>query len=818
MCDYFLPHYTKHMKKTAVTLVAMLFATLTFAQKIKTSASGRVVNKVTQAPIEFVNVVLLNKKDSAFIAGTVTDKNGKFSIEDILPGDYLLRCSYIGYTATAIQDLSFSGEQKNIILETINMNTDAKRLDEVVVTSSKSILNTSIDRKSYDVTKDIMAQSGTASDVLKNVPSVEVDMDGNLSLRGAGNVMILIHGQPSPLFSKLNQAEVLQQFPASSIERIEVITNPSARYKPDGTSGIINIILKKNVKGGFNGSIAANAGNRNRYNGSTTLNYNPGKMNVFGTIGIRKDNRNRTNSVTRAYFDSTAEATRGYYTEEGISHTRPLTTLATFGFAYTPNKNNSFGLSGNYSNRSQTKNDVNTKIFSDQTHAYTSYFDRLRYDPENENEKDATAFYEHKFLGEDHSVRVEFNVAKSKDVEENHYQNKYRYPGNYSTFDNTNIFQGSRQQQLTIDYSRSISETEKMEWGYAGSFTQQDFNFYGEYFDFALGSFIKDQVRTNQFLFNQSLHALYGTYQKQYKKFGYSLGLRLEQSVITGHQVTQDTFIHNDYLKLYPTVHFAYQLKENSQLQLNYSRRVNRPEGDDLNPFPEYQDPYNVRAGNAKLLPEIIHSLEFGYKWQNKHISVVPSLYYRYKLNGFTQVTVPLSDSVLLTTLQNLSNDQSLGLELIVSAKVGKWLSSNLSTNFFYNQITATNLGYFGKRDILSFNANFNSTLTITPNTMAQVNATYYSSRVTPQGERYPTFILNIGVRQDFLKKKMSAILTASDLLKTLWQKTALNTTYLKELAIGRRDTQVVYLGVSYRFGKSLKKNKEEKLQIDTGN
>ena len=404
-------------------------------------------------------------------------------------------------------------------------------------------------------------------------------------------------------------------------------------------------------------------------------------------------------------------------------------------------------------------------------------------------------------------------MAVKDEVEDNHYHNVYYFPGTNSTYDNTLIRQGENQQQLTVDYSNPLSESSKLELGYSGSFSQQDFNFYGEYYDPPSAKFVVDKVKTNRFLFNETIHGLYGTYQKSYEKFSYSLGLRLEESIIKGNQVTKDTFINNNYLKLYPTIHLAYQLKT-GQLQLNYSRRVHRPEGDDINPFPEYQDPYNVRAGNAKLLPEIIHSVEFGYKWQDKAFSFVPSLYYRYKQNGFTQVTVPLNDSVLLTTQQNLSNDQSAGLELIFSAKAGKFFSSNLSTNFFYNQINASNLGYFDKKSIISFSTNFNSTLTITKTTMAQVSANYRSARLTPQGKRFATFVLNMGVRQDLFKKKVSVLLAASDILRTLQEKSELNSGYLQQVSIGRRDAQIVYLGISYRFGKLIKKT-EDKMQFD---
>lgn len=215
-----------------------------FAQPGKTNITGTIVDKTSQQPIEFVTVMLLTKKDSATLKGTITDKNGKFIIEEILHGDYLIRYSFIGYDDFTARELKISGEQKNINLGIVELGHDVKKLNEVVVASAKTTLNTSIDRKVYNVDQDIMSKSGTASDILKNIPSVEVDIDGQVSLRGSANVLILINGKISPLMGK-SSAEVLQSLPANSIERIEVITNLSARFRPDGTSGIINIVLKK---------------------------------------------------------------------------------------------------------------------------------------------------------------------------------------------------------------------------------------------------------------------------------------------------------------------------------------------------------------------------------------------------------------------------------------------------------------------------------------------------------------------------------------------------------------------------------------------
>jgi outer membrane receptor protein involved in Fe transport len=798
------------MRKQFILVIGFfIFSLPLFSQNPVHVITGTVQDRSSKKPMEFATVQLLQVSDSSIIETTATDKKGKFVLDKIAAGNYILQFSFIGYEKT-VMTVIVNQQKENIGIVEIGLS--ANNMGEVVVTARRSLLNTSIDRKVYNVTQDIMAQSGSASDILKNIPSVEVDIEGQVSLRGSADVIILINGRPSPLMGK-TKAEVLQQLPANSIERIEVITNPSARYKPDGTSGIINIVLKKNTKSGWNGTTTINTGNSDRYNGGINFNYKPGKLNIFSNYNIRQDSRLRLNNINRIYFDSTGK-TQSYYKEDSRSVAHPLGNIVTIGADYTLSDHNSIGISGNYHYRKQTRNDVVQKFFSDKNNIQASKYNRLRYDPEFEKEKDAAAYWQHNFSKEDHELRVEFNASASDEVEDNHYTNVYYFPAQPSSFDNTLIKQGDNQQQLTIDYSNPLTEDSKLEAGYDGSFNQIDMDFYGEYYDAALGKFVKDIIKTNRFKYSESIHAVYGTYQHSYEAFGYSAGLRLEQVLINGTLVTKDSAISNQYFKIYPTLHLSYKLKK-GELQLNYSRRVNRPEGDNLNPFPEYQDPYNIRAGNPNLLPEITHSVEFGYKWQNDKFSFVPSLYYRYKQNGFTSVTIRLNDSVLLSTQQNLSNDKSTGLELIFSAKAGKFLSANLSSNFFYNQIDASNLGYNNKKSVVSMSTNFNSTVTLTKTTMWQVSCNYRSARLTPQGKLFGSFVFNSGMRQDLFKKKVSVILTASDIFKSLKQKSELNTLFLNQFTTGRRDARIIYLGISYRFGKLTKKQSEEKLQFD---
>lgn len=773
---------------------------------------GSVIEESTGHPLEFVNVVLRNKVDSAIVTGRVTGKTGRFEFLKVSAGEYFLTFSLIGYREKTTSVFVIDAQHKHLNVGEVRLVATEVRLDEVLVTGEKSLYSTSIDRKVYNVDQDLMGKAVSASDLLQNVPSVEVDLDGNVSLRGSSNVLIMLNGKTSPLMNR-NSATVLQQMSASSIERIEVITNPSAKYKPEGTAGIINIVLKKNTTLGVNGNIAANAGNQDRYNGSIRLNYNPGAFNIYGSYGIRKDSRNRINTDNRSQIDAASMLT--FYNENLNSYASPLSHMVSLGFDYRLDRQNQLGLSGNYFYNSFTRTEQSNKLLQNSDRIVIDQYDRNRLDNEYEKEHSLTAFFEHSFPKEDHKLRLELNIARAPEQEDNHYTNVYQLPIRPNEYDNTLIRNGDNNTQLTLEYSNPLTEESSLEAGYTGEFIRSDFDFYVEYFNASRQQFVKDVMKTNRFLYDENINALYVTYKRSFGAFGLMAGVRTEHASVKSNLVTLDSTITNTYFSLYPSLHVSYKLSKAAELQLSYSRRTRRPEGDELNPFPEYRDPWNVSQGNPKLLPEYVHSAELGCQFQNDQISILPALFYRYTYNRFTTVTQLINDTLLLTTRQNLSNDQSGGLEVVVSAKFGDVIGAHWSANVFVNQIDASNLGYSNRKSITTWRSALTLDMNLSATSRLQINSNYNSSRLTPQGQYSPSYVLNTGFLQNLFEGKLSLALTVTDVFNTLKREYALNTLLLNQTVVNKRDSRIVYLGFTYRFGAQPKKSKEEQLRYD---
>ena len=797
----------------AFVLVGLLPGKVAAQTKDVGTIAGAIVDPTAGHPLASVTVTLKKTGDNSALQTTVTDNFGHFTLEKVPPGEYQVSYGFVGEHSQDTRPFSVAPSPKLVDLGHLELTDPTVKLEKFQVSGTQREFYNTIDRKVYSVGREIQSATGSASDLLQNIPSIQVDIDGNVSLRGSDNVTILIDGRTSTLMGK-SRAEVLQQLPADLIDKIEVITNPSAKYKPDGTGGIINIALKKKHTGGFSTTVNANVGLNDRYNAGVYTNYSSGKYNVFGTYSVRQDDRPRRASDVRTITDPGTGASTTL-DKKTVEHSRPFTHIARAGIDYRLNDQNKIGATASYNHRTFNRNATDHNLVTDSGGNLMSNYDRTRYDPEFEDSREFAATYQHTFPTDGHELNLEFKSSATKEQEDNRYANIFQLPVQPTTYDHTLIKPDDRGTEAILEYVLPLNADSKLEAGYTRSHEALDTDFEVSALNPASGLFVNDPTKSNRFAYTQTIHAFYGTYARTAGRFGFLAGLRPEQASTKSRLVDTGEIIARDYFRVYPSLHLSYKLAEHQELQLNYSHRVHRPESDDLNPFPEYVDPYTLRAGNPRLRPEDIHSIETGYQYRTDHTTLVATVYHRYLYNGFTNVTRDIGNSVLLTTHENLATSRSTGVELSATTDLGKRVSLNFSSNTFFNTIDASNLGFTGTKSDISWTAKLGASLRLAKATLLQFNTNYVSTRLTPQGTRRPTFIANLGLRQELKGKKIAVVLTISDLFNSLKESSLLDTPLLKEEITRRRSSRIVYLGLSYSFGQQSKKAKDENLKFD---
>lgn len=773
--------------------------------------SGRILDAHSQQTVEYANVLLMDTVSGKLVSGNVTDSNGFFRLDNVPFGEFYLEYSFIGYGKNRKGPVKITRKNCSVDMGDLILDPSALTMNEVTITAEKTMMITKIDRKVFNVQQDIMAQTGTVTDMLQTIPSVTVDIDGNISLRGSG-VTILINGRPSVMTGNAN----LEQMPASLIDRIEVITNPSARFKPDGTGGIINIILKKERKRGLNGILGANAGNNSRFNTNLQLNYNPGKVNLFGSYGYRQDYRQFTRDLNSQTID-TAISRSTYLEQHGIGVSWTKSHLVQLGVDWDISKKDEAGVSGTYNYRQSNRGDSTWNQYLDNDKVITEEFIRKLDGKETEQSYGLNAYYEHTFNEEDeHLLRMDFEYQQDSEIENDMWTTTYDFPVYPVGQDHSVADNQTAELDLNIGYMRPLWKDAALDLGYEGTIEIEDQDQTVETLDPDSLTWNIDSTQGSRFYGVQTVHALYATVNWEWKKFRVVGGLRAEETLLDLDFRTIDTTSKSDYFALYPTIHMGI-VSGKHEWQLNYSRRINRPDVDDMNPVPEYRDPRNIWVGNPDLKPEDIHSIEFGYSLSLKNLTFVPTLFYRYKVNGFTRVTTSLNDTTLVTTMENLSTDQSAGLDLSGTWQIKKVASINFSTSGFYNQIDASDIGYSGYRAAFSWNAKVNASFNITKTTLFQLNADFRSKSLTAQGYRLPTWTVNLGFRQDLWKRMVSIIATVSDLFNSRAYKSNIDTPILIQESTRRRDGRVFYAGFVFNFGSNGKKAKAPKFEFDNG-
>jgi outer membrane receptor protein involved in Fe transport len=551
-------------------------------------------------------------------------------------------------------------------------------------------------------------------------------------------------------------------------------------------------------------------GNSERYNGALSLNYNPGKINFFGSYGIRQDNRNRHTYDNRTITNAmTGQNT--YIDQNTSGPALPVSQLVQGGIDWDITQKDNFQVSSSYSYTSMLRNETTFNTYRNNSKDTTNYFSRFRRNDEYEKNLELSAAYEHKF-GEDHTFTIDYTHSSAKELEDNAYTNSYFFLKTPESKDHTSIWQDEEENLIRANYTRPLGEKSKIEVGAELELDNTDMDYSAE--DLRDNVWMSNDEKTNHFVFDENIYALYGTYEAEFGNFGFMGGLRGEIARIQSKLISAGTIIPNNYSNFYPTLHTFYRLDEKNELQLNYSLRVNRPEGDDLNPFPEYKDPLNVSSGNPYLKPEKIHSVELGYLLKSNVTTFATTLYYRDIFDRMTEVSKFIDESVMWTTKENMSSSQSAGMELILNSAIGKWAGINFNTNVFYNVIDASDLGFSDKKSTVSWNASLNGNFNVTKNLLTQLNTRFTAKSLTPQGYREPTFILNMGARYNLLQNKASILFTVSDLLNTYKSVLNIDTPELVRRLERKRTSQIFYLGFTYNFGSSSKK-KEATLKYD---
>jgi iron complex outermembrane receptor protein len=756
---------------------------------------GTLQDSLTKSGLEFTSVAVLKVRDSSIVGGTLTNGKGQFSIEALQPGRYFLRISAIGYRKMDSKPFMLNPMDPTKDFGIVYVASSQKNLKEVEVQGERADYVNSLDKKIYNVERDLVSTGGTASDVLRNVPSVNVDIDGKISLRGSENLTILIDGKPSSLGGG-DKASLLQQLPAGSIDQIEIITNPSARYDAEGMAGIINIKTKKDKRSGINGSVTLGAGTRDKYNGGVSFNNRTKKTNLNLSYNFREETRRSSGFSTRQnelaflypFEDAQSEG-------RNQNHNNSIRSSLDINLS----NNTTIGLSGGFSERNENKYELNSTVYEDSIRSELGGFYRTANSSNSNMNLEGGVDIRHVIPGTKREWSGSANYSQSEN-NDNDYYLTVDSVFSYSTLKRKGQFSTLVTQ---TDYTHPINQNAKFETGLKGTFRTSDNDQVG------LNRDGFDVANTDHFIYSDEITAAYlqfagkaPTIFKKDKFVELQGGVRVENTKIIGDAVIDvDDFEYN-YTNLFPSAAIKYTVKEKSDFQLVYSKRVNRPNPQNLNPFTDISDVRNVRTGNPRLQPEFIDSYEFNYFRKIKEHSVSATLYYRYTKNLISRFrSIDSLTGVSTMTFINYSSSANTGLEIVVKNQFGKSVSSTTTFNYFNNKINGENIDAALQSTSNNWTLRGNINIKASKTTSLQITGMYMSAIRNPQGTFRGMSGIDIGARRDFMKGKLNLSINITDILDTrkmIIHNVGEGFVYDAER---KRESRVANFTLVYRFG-----------------
>ncbi|OUL64058.1 outer membrane beta-barrel family protein [Flavobacterium sp. AJR] len=802
------------MKKNQliIMLVCLFTSMLSFAQqpegqRAKVKVTGKVVEKTTNQPLEYATITLVNTKNPKALAGGITNNKGEFSV-DAVPGVYDIKIEFISFKVIEIKQKNIA---ENTNLGQFALSEDANQLNEVVVRAEKSTVEIKLDKKVYNVGQDMIVKGGTVSDVLDNVPSVSVDTEGNVSLRGSDNIRILIDGRPS---NAINVAEALRQIPADAIDKVEVITNPSARYDAEGGSGLINIILKKGKNQGFNGTFIASTGIPETYGVSANANYKTKKINYFTTAGYSYRTTEGGGSTNSEYLNPDGSI-KSYLDE--LRDTKRLRKgfNARVGAEWEITPTIFWTNAVNYQKNSGEDKDLIDYNNFDVNHDYTGSSYRLSNTNIASDNVEFTSNLIKNFNDKGHKLTADISISKNNDDSNGTITGS----PNFNTTLNNQV---QKQFQIQADYVLPFGEGSQFEAGYKGNFNDLD-NVYNVNTD-DQGNPIQGFL-SNTLVYKEKINALYTQFGSKIKetKFSYLLGLRWEDSNIDVNLLDTNNFNNKKYNNLFPSAFLNYEISDNSSLSVSYSKRISRPRGRFMNPATNYASNINIFRGNPDLDPSLTDKYDVGYIKRWDKVTFNTSLYYENTTDVFTFVRLQTGDNVdgipvILSTPINLGKQQKIGYEFTVNYTPFKWWKLNTNFNLYnlnttgdYTYTDVNNLAITENFDneATSWFARISSRITLPYKIDWQTTAMYNGAQKTAQGKNLGQFGLNLAFSKDVLKDKGTIAFNVSDVFNSRIMKTETyldNVNSYSEMQFRKRQFN---LSFTYRFNKP--KNEREK-------
>jgi outer membrane receptor for ferrienterochelin and colicins len=805
------------MKNKIILIAISLFFTLTsVAQRPeakKITISGKVIEKGTNLPLEYATIVFENITNKQ-LSGGITDENGNFKFE-VVAGNYNVRAEFISFKNVTIPQKVFTADTN---LGTVQMEADVAQLNEIEVIAEKSTVEIKLDKRVYNVGKDMMVKGGTVSDVLDNVPSVTVDAEGTVALRGNENVKILIDGRPSGL-AGINIADALKLLPADAVEKVEVITNPSARYDAEGGGGIINIVLRKGKTNGLNGSVMVNAGDPETYGTSINLNKKSDTYNLFSTFGYNYRDNPGNSMVNAEYFNADGSTSR--FIEERRTNKR-ISEGYNANFGIDLNLSKSLTWTNALTFRENNGRNPDNVFFNNFDSGYNPTFIRNRFNDQKNDEfsiEYASNFVK-KFKKEDHKLTVDIAVSQNRENQFATITDQILSDPSSLTLEGTSNINQQQRNLIQTDYVLPIGENGRFEAGYRGSFLNN------------LTDFVVTPISdlSNNLEYVENVNAFYTQYGSKINKFSYFLGVRFEDSHIEVNSLSLNNYNTKKYNNFFPSATVNYEFSETSSVSLSYSKRINRPRGRFLNPVSSLSSNINIFQGNPDLDPSLTDAIDLGYLKRWKKLTFNTSAYINVTNNSFQFITresglfvegVP----VILSTPINLAKEYRAGFEFNLNYTPYKWWRLNGNFNLFRNE-TQGNFSYVNylgdtieqnfDNVALTWFARINSKITLPYKIDFQTNGTYSAPQTNAQGRSLGVASMNLAFSKDILKDKASISLNVSDVFnsrKRIMEREIPNVvSSYSEMQWRQRQVMLTF---TYRFNK--KKNERETRREDNG-